>query len=129
MTDSVDLPERLSLMTRFRPLFKVMDIRYLWHATGPWASGPVVITCCGEPFAFIGCLHIRCLAYFSGHSSPREYSQSFLTDLEDFRQRSHMVHWTSKLEKVAIICFDTLACKHIKSHADMCECSTVLSKR
>lgn len=53
---AVDLPERLSLMTRFFPCFRLMFRRYLWTAAGTWTSGPAVITCCGEPFTLIGCL-------------------------------------------------------------------------
>lgn len=52
----IDLPERLSLMTRFFPCFRLMFRRYLWTTAGIWTSGPAVITCCGEPFTFIGCL-------------------------------------------------------------------------
>lgn len=52
----VDLPERLSRMTRFFPCFRLTFRRYLWNGTGVGTPGPAVKTCCGEPFTFIRCL-------------------------------------------------------------------------
>lgn len=52
----VDLPERLSLMIRFFPCFRLMFRRYLWTAAGTRTSGPAVITWCWETFTFIGSL-------------------------------------------------------------------------
>lgn len=49
----VDLPERLSRMTRFLPCFRLMFRRYLWDGSSAWTSAPAVINCCGEPFTFI----------------------------------------------------------------------------
>lgn len=65
----VDLPERLSLMIRFFPCFKLMFRRYLWTADGTGTSGPDVITCCGDTHISRPS-HIKCSAYFNGHTSP-----------------------------------------------------------
>lgn len=86
-----DLPERLSLITRFFPCFRLMSRRYRWTGAGTWTSGPVVITCCGETFTFIGCLVPN--AWLD--SMPSTYSQNFPEDLAKSHQRIHTVDWTS----------------------------------
>lgn len=98
----MDLPERLSLMTRFLPFFRLMFRRYLWTGAGSWESGPAAISCRGEQFTFTGSLITDAWHTSAGTAMFSEYSQSYPEDLSHFRQSNQPVHCTSARREVVM---------------------------
>lgn len=90
-----NLPERLSLITRFFPSFRLMMRRYLWSGLGIGAPRSELADkmSCGKPVHSDTRFNISCSDYFS--ISERKYSQSNRLALRRF----HLDHRPHRLQQ------------------------------